>query len=189
MEKEISALNEIRSFIEGLKEKLNTKIQENNKLNEDILSAGEEITELKTKISELNENIKMLKLASQIDGNEVGSTKDVKLMINEMVREIDKCIALLNKENMSELSIKVVIGGRTYPLTINREDEEKIRKSVSEIENNIKNLKENYAVNDMQDLLAMTALEYANDSVTKNNSVEFEKLSKEIISLRNELED
>jgi cell division protein ZapA len=90
---------------------------------------------------------------------------------------------------MSELSIKVVIGGRTYPLTINREDEEKIRKSVSEIENNIKNLKENYAVNDMQDLLAMTALEYANDSVTKNNSVEIEKLSKEIISLRNELED
>jgi cell division protein ZapA len=90
---------------------------------------------------------------------------------------------------MSELSIKVVIGGRTYPLTINREDEEKIRKSVSEIENNIKNLKENYAVNDMQDLLAMTALEYANDSVTKNNSVEIEKLSKEIINLRDELED
>ena len=90
---------------------------------------------------------------------------------------------------MSELSIKVVIGGRTYPLTINREDEEKIRKSVSEIENNIKNLKDNYAVNDMQDLLAMTALEYANDSVTKNNSVEIDKLSKEIFNLRNELED
>jgi len=97
MEKEISALNEIRSFIKSLKEKLNSKIQENNKLNQDILSAGEEITHLKTKISDLNENVKMLKLASQIDGNEVGSTKDVKLMINEMVREIDKCIALLNK--------------------------------------------------------------------------------------------
>jgi predicted nuclease with TOPRIM domain len=97
MEKEISALNEIRSFIKSLKEKLNSKIQENNKLNEDILSAGEEITHLKNKISDLNDNVKMLKLASQIDGNEVGSTKDVKLMINEMVREIDKCIALLNK--------------------------------------------------------------------------------------------
>mgnify|MGYP001180524950 FL=1 len=97
MEKEISAVNEIRSFIKSLKEKLNSKIQENNKLNEDILSAGEEITHLKTKISDLNENVKMLKLASQIDGNEVGSTKDVKLMINEMVREIDKCIALLKK--------------------------------------------------------------------------------------------
>ena len=90
---------------------------------------------------------------------------------------------------MSELSIKVVIGGRTYPLTINRDDEEKIRKSVTEIDNNIKNLKENYAVNDMQDLLAMTALEYANDSVTKNSSVEIDKLSKEIFNLRNELED
>tara|TARA_Y100000768_G_scaffold289577_1_gene223709 strand:- start:1785 stop:2078 length:294 start_codon:yes stop_codon:yes gene_type:complete len=97
MEKEISALNEIRSFIKSLKEKLNTKIQENNKLNEDILSAGKEITHLKTKISNLNENVKMLKLASQIEGKEVGSTKEVKLMINEMVREIDKCIALLNK--------------------------------------------------------------------------------------------
>ena len=97
MEKEISAINEIRSFINGLKEKLNTKIQENNKLNEDVLSASDEINNLKTKISDLNENVKMLKLASQIDGNEVGSTKDVKLMINEMVREIDKCIALLNK--------------------------------------------------------------------------------------------
>jgi chromosome segregation ATPase len=97
MEKEISALNEIRSFIKSLKEKLNSKIQENNKLNQEILSAGQEITHLKTKISDLNENVKMLKLASQIDGNEVGSTKDVKLMINEMVREIDKCIALLKK--------------------------------------------------------------------------------------------
>ena len=97
MEKEISAINEIRNFIKGLKEKLNTKIQEKNKLNEDVLSASHEINNLKTKISDLNENVKMLKLASQIDGNEVGSTKDVKLMINEMVREIDKCIALLNK--------------------------------------------------------------------------------------------
>ena len=58
---------------------------------------------------------------------------------------------------MSELSIKVVIGGRTYPLTIDRSEEEKIRKAVSEIEKNVKDLKNNYAVVDMQDLLAMTA--------------------------------
>ena len=88
---------------------------------------------------------------------------------------------------MSELSIKVMIGGRSYPLTINRSEEEKIRKAVSEIDKNIKELKNNYAVIDMQDLLAMTALEYATDSVSKNNSVEFENLSKEIINLRNDL--
>lgn len=88
---------------------------------------------------------------------------------------------------MSELSIKVVIGGRTYPLTIDRSEEEKIRKAVSEIEKNVKDLKNNYAVVDMQDLLAMTALEYATDSVTKNSSVEIDNLSKEIFKLRDEL--
>ena len=40
----------------------------------------------------------------------------------------------------------------------------------------------------MQDLLAMTALEYATDSVKKNSSVEFDHLSKEIIQLRDELD-
>ena len=89
---------------------------------------------------------------------------------------------------MSELSIKVVIGGRTYPLTINRSEEEKIRKAVSEIEKNVKDLKNNYAVVDMQDLLAMTALEYATDSVTKNSSLEIDNLSKEIFKLRDELD-
>jgi cell division protein ZapA len=90
---------------------------------------------------------------------------------------------------MSELSIKVIIGGRTYPLTIKREEEEKIRKAVTEIENNIKNLKDNYAVVDMQDLLAMTSLEYATESIRKNSSVEFDHLSEELMKLKEELEN
>ena len=73
------------------------KEQENTNLNKEISKHMTEINQLKSNISQLNEQVKMLKLASQIEGNEVGSTKDVKLMINEMVREIDKCIALLNK--------------------------------------------------------------------------------------------
>lgn len=90
---------------------------------------------------------------------------------------------------MSELSIKVIVGGRTYPLTIKREEEEKIRKAVSEIDNNIKNLKDNYAVVDMQDLLAMTSLEYATESIRKNSSVEFDHISEEIMKLKEELEN
>jgi cell division protein ZapA (FtsZ GTPase activity inhibitor) len=90
---------------------------------------------------------------------------------------------------MSELSIKVIVGGRTYPLTIKREEEEKIRKAVTEIDNNIKNLKDNYAVVDMQDLLAMTSLEYATESIRKNSSVEFDHLSEEIMKLKEELEN
>ena len=60
---------------------------------------------------------------------------------------------------MSELSIKLNIGGRVYPLTIDRSEEEIIRKAAREIEENIRIFQENYAVKDKQDLLAMTALQ------------------------------
>ena len=88
---------------------------------------------------------------------------------------------------MSDLSINVNIGGRTYPLKISRDEEEQIRKAVSEINNNIKDLQNNYAVKDMQDLLAMTVLQYASETVKVNNSVEFEKLENAILALNNEL--
>jgi len=97
MDKEISAINDIRVFINNLKDELNLKNHENLKIKEDILSKEQEVSDLNSNITVLNDQLKMLKLASQLDGNEVGSTTDVKLMINEMVREIDKCIALLKK--------------------------------------------------------------------------------------------
>ena len=88
---------------------------------------------------------------------------------------------------MSELSIKVSIGGRAYPLTIKRSEEEKIRKAASEIDKNLKELKNNYAVVDTQDLLAMTLLQYATESVNTNSSVEFDRLNDEILGLRDEI--
>jgi chromosome segregation ATPase len=97
MDKEISAINDIRVFINNLKDELNLKNHENSKIKENILSKEQEISTLNSNITVLNDQLKMLKLASQLDGNEVGSTTDVKLMINEMVREIDKCIDLINK--------------------------------------------------------------------------------------------
>jgi cell division protein ZapA (FtsZ GTPase activity inhibitor) len=77
---------------------------------------------------------------------------------------------------MSELSIKVTIAGRTYPLTIERSEEEKIRKAVSEINDNIKNLQDNYAVKDTQDLLAMTALQFSTQNDLLDSSVDADKL-------------
>ena len=52
---------------------------------------------------------------------------------------------------MSSLSIKVNIAGRTYPLTIAREEEEMIRKAAAEINKNIDILKQSYAVKDNQE--------------------------------------
>ena len=65
---------------------------------------------------------------------------------------------------MSKLSLKVVVAGRTYPLTVNPGEEAKVTKAAEDINRAIKSLKDNYAVKDMQDLLAMTALQLATRS-------------------------
>jgi cell division protein ZapA (FtsZ GTPase activity inhibitor) len=73
---------------------------------------------------------------------------------------------------MSKTSLKVVVGGRTYPLTVNHGEEAKVTKAAEEINRAIKMLQDNYAVKDMQDLLAMTALQMATKSVTSSTSVQ-----------------
>ena len=61
-------------------------------------------------------------------------------------------------------------------MTINRDAEENIRKSVKNIEERLKFYEKNYAIKDRQDLLAMclieiaTKLESVNDSDTKDNN-------------------
>ena len=90
---------------------------------------------------------------------------------------------------MSQLSIKVNIAGRTYPLTIERSEEEMIRKAADNINESIKDLKENYAVKDIQDLLAMTALQLSTKSNTISKEVEDDKISDELMALNEELSD
>ncbi len=62
---------------------------------------------------------------------------------------------------MDKISLKVVVAGRSYPLSLNPGEEEKVKQAAETINNAIQILKENYAVKDMQDLLAMTALQMA----------------------------
>jgi cell division protein ZapA (FtsZ GTPase activity inhibitor) len=69
--------------------------------------------------------------------------------------------------SMSEISIKVNIGTRTYPLSVKPEEEEVIRLAAKNINDSIKILQENYAVKDVQDLLAMTALQMATQQLVK----------------------
>ena len=90
---------------------------------------------------------------------------------------------------MGQLSIKVNIAGRTYPLTIERSEEEMIRKAADNINESVKNLKENYAVKDMQDLLAMTALQLSTKSNTISKEVDDDKFANELITLDKELSD
>ena len=73
---------------------------------------------------------------------------------------------------MSKLSIKVVVAGRSYPLTVHENEQEKVQRAADEINRSIKALQDNYAVKDMQDLLAMTALQLATKSGAKVEKVE-----------------
>ena len=59
------------------------------------------------------------------------------------------------------LKIKLSIADRVYPLTIKPEQEEGLRKAAKRIEEMIKKFEESYAVRDKQDVLAMSALQFA----------------------------
>ena len=59
---------------------------------------------------------------------------------------------------MAEISLKVLIAGRTYPLTIKQEDELSVQYAAKLINEKVKEFEQNYSVRDKQDLLAMSAL-------------------------------
>ena len=60
-----------------------------------------------------------------------------------------------------KLKIKLTLVDRVYPMTITADQEASLRASAKKIEAMIKQLEENYAVRDKQDVLAMCALQYA----------------------------
>jgi cell division protein ZapA len=61
-----------------------------------------------------------------------------------------------------QLKIKVNIAQRVYPLTIARNEEERVRQAVALIQDAVSRFEEKYAVQDKQDALAMCALQMTN---------------------------
>jgi cell division protein ZapA (FtsZ GTPase activity inhibitor) len=59
-----------------------------------------------------------------------------------------------------KLSIRVNIADRYYPLKVERENEEKIRKAARMINEKVLQYKQRYTDKDVQDFLAMAALQY-----------------------------
>ena len=95
---------------------------------------------------------------------------------------------------MAKLSLKVVVAGRTYPLSVEESEEKRVLKSANDINKAIRLLQDNYAVKDMQDLLAMTALQLASksDNTTKSEGVDdsiLKGIEDSLQSLSDELDD
>jgi cell division protein ZapA (FtsZ GTPase activity inhibitor) len=75
---------------------------------------------------------------------------------------------------MGEISIKINIADRVYPLKVNMEEEEIIRRAAKLINDRVKEYQDNYAVKDKQDLLSMCVLHYATQALKAEKRVTVE---------------
>ena len=66
---------------------------------------------------------------------------------------------------MDEITININLLDRPYRLSVARADEEKVRKAGNLINERIKYYSKQYAYKDVQDLLSMTALQFATSVV------------------------
>lgn len=60
---------------------------------------------------------------------------------------------------MEELSIRIKIAEREYPMKVKRHEEEKVRAAGKLINEKLKQYKEQFGIDDKQDLLAMVAFD------------------------------
>ncbi|ADY54313.1 hypothetical protein Pedsa_3784 [Pseudopedobacter saltans DSM 12145] len=92
---------------------------------------------------------------------------------------------------MGDISIKINIADRVYPLKIDADEEELVRRAAKLINDRIKEFQENYAVKDKQDLLSMCVLHYATSSLKaeKKASNEDTDLAEKVYNLDSVLTD
>jgi cell division protein ZapA len=87
-----------------------------------------------------------------------------------------------------KLSIKVNIAERYYPLRIDREDEEKIRRAARLINEKILQYKQRYVDKDTQDFVAMAALQFVIQYIELESKSESSALEESLKELNDELE-
>ncbi|NOZ48257.1 MAG: cell division protein ZapA [Chlorobi bacterium] len=89
----------------------------------------------------------------------------------------------------NKLTIKVNIVDRIYPLKIDREEEEKIRKAAKKINDTVLQYKKIYSDKDDQDFLAMAALQFVTKVVEQQDSKELDSLIESLKDLNLDLEE
>lgn len=60
---------------------------------------------------------------------------------------------------MEDLSIKIKMAGREYPMTVKFKDEERVRNAAKMLNEKLKQYRSQYGIEDKQDLLAMVAFD------------------------------
>lgn len=87
-----------------------------------------------------------------------------------------------------KLSIKVNVADRYYPLKIERRDEEKIRKAARLINEKVLQYKQRYLDKDVQDFLAMAALQFVTRVIEMEERIDVSPIQQQLQDLNEELE-
>ncbi len=88
-----------------------------------------------------------------------------------------------------KLSIKVNVADRYYPLKIDRRDEEKIRRAARMINEKVLQYKQRYTDKDVQDFLAMAALQFVIKVIDSDNQLDDSTLIEELNELNAEIDE
>ena len=95
----------LRKLIQDLRRKLGQVLTHHRQLKEQLLREQSrhqqtmvEKQALENEIRGLKEQLKTLKLAQAIHGDNDQSTREMKVQINQYIREIDRCLQLINKD-------------------------------------------------------------------------------------------
>ena len=83
-------VNKIISLYRSLQKEKEEILEENTNLKLEVLERDENI-------KSLEEKIKLMRITRSVGDHDIEINKESRQKINEYVREIDKCIALLNK--------------------------------------------------------------------------------------------
>lgn len=96
-------MSELTDIINALEVKFAKLVQrldqleaENNKLQQHLIEAQQEIQQNEHQLEDIYKKYESLQLANSLLGSDEGR-KDTKLKINSLIREIDNCIAQLSK--------------------------------------------------------------------------------------------
>ncbi len=89
-------INNLSENITKLKEQHNRTLTENNNLKKKLDNLTKQLDIKEKENEDLINNYESLKMAKTIAASS-GDAHDAKIKINKLVREIDKCISLLNR--------------------------------------------------------------------------------------------
>lgn len=89
----------------------------------------------------------------------------------------------------NKLSINVKVAERSYPLRVDRKDEERIRRAAKLINDKVLQYKQRYNDKDVQDFLAMAALQYVIKALELENNQDLSPVIDAVSALDSKLND